>query len=121
MQSPSFLKANELRSNHSHTVESTNIRIIIMSQNILITGAAGYMYATLCRSVLLVANKRYSGGSLLADLLSRQDGPIKSAKIFAVVRSNEQAQRLSNLGVEVIEADLLNESSVKEAIISRES
>lgn len=28
-----------------------------MTQNILITGAAGYMYATLCRSVLLVTNK----------------------------------------------------------------
>ncbi|KAK7409252.1 hypothetical protein QQX98_008562 [Neonectria punicea] len=71
-----------------------------MAQNILITGAAGFI-----------------GGSLLADLLFRNDGPIKTAKLFAAVRSQEQVQSLSKLGVGVVEVDLLDKQSVEDAII----
>ncbi|KAI9704644.1 MAG: hypothetical protein M1820_005392 [Bogoriella megaspora] len=72
-----------------------------MIHNILITGAAGYI-----------------GGSVLADFISRINGPIKGANIFAVVRSEEQVQSLSKLGVRTIQVDLTNERAVTEAVAS---
>lgn len=75
-----------------------------MSQNILITGAAGFI-----------------GGSLLAELVSRQNGPIKTLNISAIVRSEEQAQALAKLDVNVIQADLKDEKSMSEVILRNES
>ncbi|RDW74800.1 hypothetical protein BP6252_05942 [Coleophoma cylindrospora] len=75
-----------------------------MSQNILITGAAGYI-----------------GGSVLADFISRPNGPVKPSNINAVVRSEEQAQELSKLGVNVIQLELSNESAVMTAVVSNET
>ncbi|KAF2181555.1 NAD(P)-binding protein [Zopfia rhizophila CBS 207.26] len=75
-----------------------------MTQNILITGAAGYI-----------------GGSILADFLSRTSSPIKDSRIYATVRSEEQAQRLSKIdGVNVIQVDLSDEASVSEAVLRNE-
>ncbi|KAJ0278986.1 hypothetical protein COL940_006960 [Colletotrichum noveboracense] len=73
-----------------------------MSHNILITGAAGYI-----------------GGSVLADFLERTSGPINKANIFAVVRTEEQAQKLhaAKLGVNVVQFDLANQQAVAEAIV----
>ncbi|XXG95183.1 hypothetical protein Hte_001443 [Hypoxylon texense] len=74
-----------------------------MSQNILITGAAGYI-----------------GGSLLAELVSRQDSPIKTLNFSAAVRSEEQAKSLSKLGVNVVQVDLRDEAAVSEVILRNE-
>ncbi|KAF2664223.1 NAD(P)-binding protein [Microthyrium microscopicum] len=72
-----------------------------MGQNILITGAAGYI-----------------GGSIVADFISRTAGPIKAANISAAVRSEEQSQSLSKLGVNVVKVDLSDETAVMEVIVS---
>ncbi|KAL6850631.1 hypothetical protein ACO1O0_007755 [Amphichorda felina] len=72
-----------------------------MGKNILITGAAGYI-----------------GGSIVANFISRIDGPIKSASISAAARSADQVQTLSKLGVNAILVDLNDENSVKAAILS---
>ncbi|KAF3800210.1 hypothetical protein GCG54_00003738 [Colletotrichum gloeosporioides] len=73
-----------------------------MSHNILITGAAGYI-----------------GGSVLADFIERTRGPINKANIFAVVRTEEQAQKLhlAKLGVNVVQFDLTDQQAVVEAIV----
>lgn len=62
-----------------------------------------------------------SGGSLLADLLARTDGPIKNAKIFAAARSDEQVKSVSKLGINVLQVDLTDEKSVLDGIVRNES
>ncbi|KAF2792902.1 NAD(P)-binding protein [Melanomma pulvis-pyrius CBS 109.77] len=74
-----------------------------MSQNILITGAAGYI-----------------GGSILADLIARSSSLIKKANISAAVRSEEQVQALSKLGINVLRLDLSDEKAVAEAVIQNQ-
>ncbi|KFY33332.1 hypothetical protein V495_08327 [Pseudogymnoascus sp. VKM F-4514 (FW-929)] len=71
-----------------------------MVQNILITGGAGYI-----------------GGTLIADFLARTSGPIKAANISTAVRSEEQVQALSNLGINVIKVDLSEEKAVLKAVL----
>ncbi|KAI1392961.1 NAD(P)-binding protein [Hypoxylon trugodes] len=71
-----------------------------MSLNILITGAAGYI-----------------GGSVLAELLSRTSGLVKAKNIIAAVRSEEQVQSLSKLGVNVVQLNLRDEDAVKEVVL----
>ncbi|KAJ3958890.1 hypothetical protein N0V92_004529 [Colletotrichum tropicale] len=73
-----------------------------MNHNILITGAAGYI-----------------GGSVLADFLERTSGPINKANIFAVVRTEEQAQELhaAKLGVNVVQFDLADDQAVTQAVV----
>ncbi|KAF2447201.1 NAD(P)-binding protein [Karstenula rhodostoma CBS 690.94] len=66
--------------------------------NILVTGAAGYI-----------------GGSILADFLSRPD-LIATAKLHAVVRSEEQAQALSKLSLNVLSFKLEDEAAVAAAV-----
>ncbi|KAF9878654.1 NAD dependent epimerase/dehydratase [Colletotrichum karsti] len=70
-----------------------------MSHNILITGAAGYI-----------------GGSVLANFLARSSGPIKTANLFAAVRSEEQMEKLANLNVHVVQLDLADERAVKQVV-----
>ncbi|KAI1459922.1 NAD(P)-binding protein [Annulohypoxylon moriforme] len=76
-----------------------------MAQNILVTGAAGYV-----------------GGSVLAELLSRTrtSSLIKVANLSAAVRTSEQVQALSKLGVNVIQLNLSDETSVAEAVLRNE-
>ncbi|RDW59919.1 hypothetical protein BP6252_13006 [Coleophoma cylindrospora] len=71
-----------------------------MSSNILITGAAGYI-----------------GGSLVADFLARNSPLIKKDQIHAAVRSDEQAEALSKLGIHVLQLDLTNEDAVVESVL----
>ncbi|KAM0324637.1 hypothetical protein ACHAQA_008028 [Verticillium albo-atrum] len=71
-----------------------------MAQNILITGAAGFI-----------------GGSVLADFTSRTSGPISSSNITAVVRSEDQIPALAKLGVNVIQLDLKDEDAVTQAVL----
>ncbi|KAI1016791.1 hypothetical protein LB504_007046 [Fusarium proliferatum] len=71
-----------------------------MSQNILITGAAGYI-----------------GGSIVADLLSKHPEVTKD-QIFAAVRTDEQDKVLSTLGINVLKLDLSDEQAVINEISS---
>ncbi|KAL0941547.1 nad dependent epimerase dehydratase family protein [Colletotrichum truncatum] len=71
-----------------------------MSQNILITGAAGFI-----------------GGTVLANFIGLTEGPIAGTNIFAAVRSEEQIKKLSKLSVNLIQLDLNDEQAVKEAIL----
>ncbi|KAK7409299.1 hypothetical protein QQX98_008539 [Neonectria punicea] len=74
-----------------------------MPQNLLITGAAGYI-----------------GGSILSDFINRATGPIKSANIIAAVRSEEQVEILAKLGTNVVQLDVADERATKEAVLRNE-
>ncbi|KAF2652652.1 NAD(P)-binding protein [Lophiostoma macrostomum CBS 122681] len=73
-------------------------------QNILITGAAGYI-----------------GGSILSDFVSGTNGSIAGARIHAVVRSEQQVHTLSKLGVNILNFELSDEAAVAAAIDKNES
>ncbi|TXC07367.1 hypothetical protein FocTR4_00002517 [Fusarium oxysporum f. sp. cubense] len=66
----------------------------MMSRNILITGAAGYI-----------------GGFIVANLLSKHPETTKQ-QVFAAVRTDEQAKALSTLGINVLKLDLSDEQAV---------
>lgn len=53
--------------------------------------------------------------------MSRSTGPIKAATVSAAVRSDEQAQQLSKMGISVIQVDLSDETAVIEAVLGNES
>ncbi|KAM5517496.1 nad dependent epimerase dehydratase family protein [Fusarium oxysporum f. sp. phaseoli] len=72
-----------------------------MPHNILLTGASGYL-----------------GGDLLAELVTT-DLP-EHGKLFALVRSSEQADAVKHLGAEPLILDVRNEDAVREAILSHE-
>ncbi|KZL68076.1 nad dependent epimerase dehydratase family protein [Colletotrichum incanum] len=75
-----------------------------MVNNILLTGAAGYI-----------------GGTVLKDLLARQNGPVKAAKLFAAVRTQEQVEVLSKLaGLSVAQVDLLRNEAVEDFVQNNE-
>ncbi|RFN53622.1 hypothetical protein FIE12Z_2103 [Fusarium flagelliforme] len=74
-----------------------------MPQNILITGAAGYI-----------------GGSIIADLLSRKDEILKAANLFAAVRSQDQVDKIAKIGVQTIQLDLSDKLAVEEAVNKNE-
>ncbi|KAJ4258151.1 hypothetical protein NW762_008292 [Fusarium torreyae] len=75
-----------------------------MPQNILITGAAGYI-----------------GGSVLADFLSRDDETLASAKLFATARGQDQVDKISKLDrVHVVQMDLDDKTAVEGAIIQND-
>ncbi|KAL6916610.1 hypothetical protein FSST1_008105 [Fusarium sambucinum] len=75
-----------------------------MSQNILITGAAGYI-----------------GGSIVADILSRNDETLRSVALFAAVRSQEQVDQISKIGVKAILVDLNDKSAIEDAIAQKKN
>ncbi|CAG9939610.1 unnamed protein product [Clonostachys rosea f. rosea IK726] len=75
---------------------------------------------TSASNVLITGTSGFIGGSLLADLLARADGPIKNAKIFAATRSDEQVKSVSKLGINVLQVDLTDEKSVLDAIVKNE-
>lgn len=55
------------------------------------------------------ANLRvHSGGSIVADFARRKGGLLEAARIHAAVRSDEQADSLSTLEVNVVKIDLSN-------------
>ncbi|SPJ78952.1 uncharacterized protein FTOL_07343 [Fusarium torulosum] len=71
-----------------------------MPQNILITGAAGYI-----------------GGSVMNGILSHNDENMKSANIFAAVRSQDQVDKISKLErVRALNFDLNNKTAVEREI-----
>ncbi|CAI7655918.1 unnamed protein product [Penicillium glandicola] len=70
-----------------------------MRSNILITGAAGYI-----------------GGSIVADFLAKNIS-INVDQLIAVVRSEDQAKSLSNLGVHVLQLDLTDEDAVVKSVL----
>ncbi|CRL22542.1 NAD(P)-binding domain [Penicillium camemberti] len=72
-----------------------------MPSNILITGAAGYI-----------------GGSIVADFLARKTISTDVDRLIAAVRSEDQANSLSNLGVRVIQLDLTDEDTVVKSVLS---
>ena len=69
-----------------------------MSPNILVTGAAGYI-----------------GGSIVADFLA--SNKFEKEQVIAAVRSEEQAEAMSELGINVLRPDLSNEKTVVESIL----
>ncbi|KAG4412740.1 hypothetical protein IFR04_014137 [Cadophora malorum] len=74
-----------------------------MAHKILITGAAGFI-----------------GGSILADFLASSNPLLKKDNISAAVRSQEQADALSKLGINVIRLDLGDEEAVVAAILGND-
>ncbi|KAK2753263.1 hypothetical protein FQN54_007954 [Arachnomyces sp. PD_36] len=72
-----------------------------MSSKILVTGAAGYI-----------------GGSIVADFLSDKNPFIGKGQIIAAVRSKEQVDALSKLGIPILQLDLSDEQVVADAIAS---
>ena len=72
-----------------------------MPHNILLTGVSGYL-----------------GGDLLAELAST-DLP-EYGKLFALIRSSEQADAVKQLGAEPLTLDVYNEDAVREAVLSHE-
>jgi len=75
-----------------------------MAHKVLITGAAGFI-----------------GGSILADFLASSNPLLKKDNISAAVRSQEQADALSKLGISVIRLDLGDEEAVVAAILGNDS
>ncbi|KAI0974490.1 hypothetical protein F4678DRAFT_422893 [Xylaria arbuscula] len=71
-------------------------------KHILVTGAAGYI-----------------GGSVIAALLS-ENAYFPAKNLFAAVRTEEQAQSLQPLGVNVLRLNLQNEQEVTEAVLQHE-
>jgi LmbE family N-acetylglucosaminyl deacetylase len=53
----------------------------------------------------------------VADFLTSGSPLIKEQKIIAAVRSQEQADALSGLGVDVLQLDLRDEEAVTESIL----
>lgn len=93
-----------------------------MTQNILVTGATGYMYVNNTPIPTdTIADQNHSGGSLVADFVSRKTGPIKSATIFAAVRSGDQVQKLAAIGATPILVDLADEQAVRSAVLDNKS
>ncbi|KAJ4221146.1 hypothetical protein NW759_007215 [Fusarium solani] len=74
-----------------------------MVQNVLITGAAGYI-----------------GGSVLADLLLHSNDSFKDAKFFAAVRAQDQVESVSKLGIDAVNVDLNDKAAVEEAVLRNE-
>ena len=62
-----------------------------------------------------------SGGSIATEFATQKDGPIKDAKIFAAVRSKEQAQDSSVPGLEVLQLDLSDHEAVKNVVLNNHS
>ncbi|KAL2871544.1 NAD-dependent epimerase/dehydratase family protein [Aspergillus lucknowensis] len=74
-----------------------------MAPHILVTGAGGYI-----------------GGSIAADLLNAKEGFTKGTEIHAAVRSQEQAQSLSGLAVNVAHLDLGDKKLVENYLLSHD-
>ncbi|WZH49978.1 3Beta_HSD domain-containing protein [Fusarium acuminatum] len=71
-----------------------------MAQNILITGAAGYI-----------------GGSVMNGILSHNDQNMKNAKIFAAVRSQDHIDKISKLErVRALNIDLTDKTAIEREI-----
>ncbi|KFA72092.1 hypothetical protein S40288_02263 [Stachybotrys chartarum IBT 40288] len=70
-----------------------------MTQNILITGAAGFI-----------------GGSLIAEILARTEGPLKNIRIFAAAREQKQIDAISKLDVTPLLLDITETAAVDQAI-----
>lgn len=71
------------------------------------------------RSPLLTIN---SGGSVVADILSRTDESLKDINIFAAARSQDQVDKISKLErVHAFLVDLQDKPAVKYAISKYES
>ncbi|KAL9044052.1 MAG: hypothetical protein Q9214_002786 [Letrouitia sp. 1 TL-2023] len=96
-----------------------------MRSKILITGAAGYMYDSPLDSEVAVKSQWLTflnrGGSIVADFLAGTTVLIKKEDIFAAVRSKEQAKALTNLGINVLQLDLTDETSVAENLLGHDS
>jgi hypothetical protein len=58
---------------------------------------------------------------MLADFLTRSDSLIEKNNISAAVRSEEQANILSKLGINVLKLDLTDEKAVVEGLLSNNS
>ncbi|KAI0131869.1 hypothetical protein BJ170DRAFT_691096 [Xylariales sp. AK1849] len=71
-----------------------------MGSKILITGAAGYI-----------------GGSIVADFLASNNPLLRKEHISAAVRSDEQVEALSRLGITVLRLDLTDEDAVVESLL----
>jgi hypothetical protein len=71
---------------------------------------------------MIVLTLSLSGGSIVADFAQRQGGALGQSKLFALVRSEEQALSFSSLPrVTVVRADLKKEESIVGAILEHKS
>ena len=63
----------------------------------------------------------YSGGSVIAGLLNPEQGGLHPGNLTAIVRTDDQAQKLANLGINVLNIDLTDGQAVTDAVSSRNS
>lgn len=61
------------------------------------------------------------GGSIVADFLAGKYFHIGKEHIYAAVRSEEQAKALSQLGINVLQLDLIDGLAVTESILRKKS
>ncbi|KAH7305843.1 hypothetical protein B0I35DRAFT_443369 [Stachybotrys elegans] len=74
-----------------------------MVQNILITGAGGYI-----------------GGNVLNDLSARKDGAFKDVKIIASVRQAAQVDQFTKLGFNAVQLDATDTRAVEDVVLKHE-
>lgn len=63
----------------------------------------------------------HRGGSLVTDFLASNNTLIQKGNISATVRSTEQAEALSKLGINVLQLNLTNENAVVESVLRHKS
>jgi hypothetical protein len=61
------------------------------------------------------------GGSVIADILSRDDETLKAVNLFAAARDQEQVDKISKIGVKAIQLNLNDKSAVEDIIVQSKS
>jgi len=70
---------------------------------------------------LSISHHHHSGGTVIADLLSRRDGPLQGANLTAAVRSSDAIPSLRKLGIDVAHFGLEDEAAAKDVVLKNQS
>lgn len=92
-----------------------------MTFNILVTGAAGYMYVHLTTIFSKPLLTESSGGSVAAHFRNRLSSSIEVGKLVVSVRSEEQATALSKANLSAFVVDLSDDKAVTDLVLREKS